>query len=155
MTRFPLRWVAISVFVFSSMLNYLDRSVVAALAPTLKANFHLDNTQYGYVISAFSLVYAFTAPLAGLFIDWVGLNMGTAIAVTLWSCAGAARGFVGSFPGLLASQTALGTCEAAGIPLFGKANAMYWSLAKGLSEPRPIKSESAWVWPWDRSSWPR
>jgi MFS transporter, ACS family, hexuronate transporter len=125
MTRIPLRWVAIGVFVFSSMLNYLDRSLLAAVAPTLKANYHLDNTQYGYLVSALSLVYAFTAPLAGVFIDRVGLNMGAAIAVTLWSFAGAATGFAASFRGLLASRTALGIFEAAGIPLFGKANAMY------------------------------
>jgi ACS family hexuronate transporter-like MFS transporter len=125
MTRIPLRWIAIGIFLFSSMLNYLDRSLLAALAPTLKADFHLDNAQYGWLISAFSLVYAFTAPLAGVFIDKVGLNMGAAIAVTAWSCACAATGFAGSFRGLLASRTALGLGEASGIPLFGKANAIY------------------------------
>jgi len=54
------------------MLNYLDRSLVAAMAPTLKAYFHLDNTQYGWILSAFSLAYALTAPLAGcLSTKWV------------------------------------------------------------------------------------
>ena len=89
MTRLPLRWIAISVFLFASMLNYLDRSLLAALAPTLKSNFHLDNRQYGFVLSAFSLAYALTAPLAGLFIDRVGLNIGAMIAVTAFSCVGA------------------------------------------------------------------
>lgn len=125
MTRIPLRWVAISIFLFSSMLNYLDRSLLAALAPTLKSEFHLDNAQYGWLISAFSLVYAFTAPLAGVFIDKVGLNMGAAIAVTAWSFACASTGLAASFRGLLASRTALGLSEASGIPLFGKANAIY------------------------------
>ncbi len=125
MPRIPLRWIAIGIFLFSSMLNYLDRSLLAALAPTLKADFHLDNTQYGWILSAFSLVYALTAPLAGIFIDRVGLNMGAAIAVTVWSCAGAATGLAASFRGLVASRTALGIAEASGIPLFGKANAVY------------------------------
>ena len=39
MTRIPLRWIAISIFLFASMLNYLDRSLMAALAPTLKSQF--------------------------------------------------------------------------------------------------------------------
>jgi MFS transporter, ACS family, hexuronate transporter len=125
MPRIPLRWIAIGIFLFSSMLNYLDRSLLAALAPTLEANFHLSHTQYGWLISAFSLVYALTAPLAGVFIDHVGLNIGAAIAVTVWSCACAATGFAGMFRGLLASRTALGIAEASGIPLFGKANAVY------------------------------
>ena len=66
MTRIPLRWIAISIFLFASMLNYLDRSVMNALAPTLEATFHFDNHQFGWVLSAFSIAYAFTAPVAGV-----------------------------------------------------------------------------------------
>ena len=102
MTRIPLRWVAIGIFLFASMLNYLDRSVVNALAPALKAYFHIDNYQYGWILSAFSLAYAFTAPLAGVFIDKVGLNLGAAIAVAAFSCTGAATALSGSFRALLA-----------------------------------------------------
>jgi ACS family hexuronate transporter-like MFS transporter len=125
MTRIPLRWVAIGIFLFASMLNYLDRSLMAALAPTLKSNFHLDNTQYGWIVSAFSVGYALTAPLAGLFIDRVGLNLGAVIAVAAFSCMGAATGLAAGFRGLLGIRTAFGVTAAAGLPLFGKANAMY------------------------------
>jgi ACS family hexuronate transporter-like MFS transporter len=125
MTRVHLRWLAIGIFLFASMLNYLDRSLMAALAPTLKTNFHLDNFQYGKIISAFSLAYAFTAPLAGLFIDKVGLNIGAVIAVAAFSCTGALTGLAGSFRSLLGIRTAFGISAAAGLPLFGKANAMY------------------------------
>ena len=125
MPGIPLRWIAISIFLLSSMLNYLDRSLVAALAPTLKSTFHLNNTEYGWVLSAFSLVYALTAPLAGMLIDLVGLTWGAVIAVTAWSSVGAATGLAGSFRGLLGFRTALGIAEAGGIPLAGKANAMY------------------------------
>ncbi len=81
MPRIPLRWIAISVFLFSSMLNYLDRSLLAAVAPALKLEFHLTNQDYGKVVSVFSILYATVAPLAGLFIDHVGLNAGASIAV--------------------------------------------------------------------------
>jgi len=67
-----LRWLVLSVFVVSTALNYLDRLLLAALAPTLKSEFHLSNTQYGGVISVFSIVYALAAPVAGWFIDRVG-----------------------------------------------------------------------------------
>ncbi|HEV1284523.1 MAG TPA: MFS transporter [Bryobacteraceae bacterium] len=125
MPRVPLRWVAISIFLFASMLNYLDRSLMAALAPTLKTTFHLDNAQYGWILSAFSLAYAFTAPLAGVLIDKVGLNLGAMIAVTAFSLTGAATGLATSFRALLGIRTAFGVSAAAGLPLFGKANAMY------------------------------
>jgi ACS family hexuronate transporter-like MFS transporter len=123
--RIPVRWLAISVFLFSSTLNYLDRQLLAAVAPSLKSEFHLTNHQYGQVLSVFSLVYATVAPMAGLFIDRVGLNVGVSVAVLLWSMAGAATGLTHGFRELLASRTLLGMAEAAGIPCFGKANGIY------------------------------
>ncbi len=122
MTRIQLRWVAISIFIFATMLNYLDRSVMNALAPTLEATFHFDNKQFGWIISAFSIAYAFTAPVAGLFIDRVGLNIGAMIAVTAFSCVGAGTGLAGSIRGLLVNRIIFGVSAASGLPLFGKAN---------------------------------
>jgi len=121
----PLRWIAISVFLLSSTLSYLDRQLVAALAPTLMSEFHLSNFEFGEISSVFSIVYALTAPLAGLFIDRVGLDAGASISVIVWSLAGAATGLTQSFRGLLVCRTMLGIAEAAGIPGFGKAGATY------------------------------
>ena len=120
-----LRWVVLSIFVISTALNYLDRLLLAALAPTLKSEFHLSNTQYGGVISVFSIVYAVMAPVAGWFIDRVGLNTGITVSMAVWSVAGMATGLTRSFGGLLASRTVLGIGEAAGIPCAGKANGVY------------------------------
>ena len=125
MPRSPWRWFAIFVFIFSSMLNYLDRQLLAAVAPSLRSEFHLSNHQYGQILSIFSIVYAFVAPAAGWFIDRVGLNAGVSIAVLVWSLAGASTGITQSVSGLIASRTALGISEAAGIPGFGKANSVY------------------------------
>jgi ACS family hexuronate transporter-like MFS transporter len=120
-----LRWVAIAVFLLSSTLNYLDRQLLAAMAPQLRAEFHLTNEDYGLLLLAFSLAYAFMAPFAGLFIDRAGLNTGIGVAVACWSLAGMATGMVHNFAGLFAARAALGAAEAAGIPGTGKANAMY------------------------------
>jgi len=121
----PLRWIAVGVFVLSSSLNYLDRQLLAALAPTVRGEFQLSNEQYGLVISSFAIVYAVVAPAAGWFIDRVGLNLGAGIAVALWSLAGSATAWTRSLSGLLACRTILGAAEAAGIPATGKANAIY------------------------------
>jgi len=123
--RIPWRWIAIGVFVLSSSLNYLDRQLLAALAPTLRGEFQLSNEQYGLVVSVFAIVYAMVAPAAGWFIDRAGLNLGAGIAVALWSLAGSATAWTRSFSGLLVCRTVLGAAEAAGIPAAGKANATY------------------------------
>jgi len=125
MRGIPLRWLAIGVFVLSSTLNYLDRQLLAALAPTIMSEFRLSNFQYGQIHSVFSLVYALMAPLAGAFVDRVGLNVGMSVSVILWSLAGMATGLTHRLSGLLGCRTALGIAESAGIPGYGKANAMY------------------------------
>jgi len=119
------RWLAVGALVLASSLNYLDRQLLAALAPELRAEFRLSNEQYGLVVSTFSIVYALAAPLAGWLLDRIGLFAGAALAVAAWSAAGAATGLTRTFPGLLACRTALGIAEAAGIPANGKANGTY------------------------------
>ncbi|MBI4445591.1 MAG: MFS transporter, partial [Acidobacteria bacterium] len=87
-SRITWRWVAIGIFAMSSSLNYLDRQLLAALAPTLQSEFGFSNAQYGALLSAFSIAYMLMSPLAGLFVDRVGLNVGIIIAASTWSLAG-------------------------------------------------------------------
>jgi ACS family hexuronate transporter-like MFS transporter len=113
------------VFVIASLLNYLDRSLLSALAPFIKSEFHLDDVQYGWVNSATSLLYALASPLFGYLMDRVGLNAVIMSAVGFWSLAGMATGLTKGLPGLLVCRSALGLGESAGIPSVAKAGAMY------------------------------
>lgn len=120
-----LRWVVIGVLVLSTSLSFLDRQVLAALAPLFKEEFHLSNEGYGWLISAFSLAYAVCAPITGLLIDAVGLNRGVTAVVALWSAAGVATGFAGGIGGLLTCRAALGAAESGGIAATAKGFALY------------------------------
>ena len=57
------RWLVLAVFVLSTAINYLDRQSLATVAPLVRAEFHLSNTDYGLIVSAFSLTYAAAAPV--------------------------------------------------------------------------------------------
>ena len=109
----------------STALSFVDRQVLAALAPFLKDHFHLTNEGYGLIVSAFSLAYALVAPAAGLLIDRIGLTTGAAFAVGLWSVAGVATGLVGGLGGLLTCRALLGAAESGGIPATAKGFALY------------------------------
>ena len=119
------RWFVLGVFVLSSSINYLDRQTLATLAPVLRSEFHLSNTQYGLILTAFSLSYAACAPFAGMLIDRIGLNRAIGLAVSLWSCAGIATGFTSGLAGLVGCRAVLGAAEAGGIPSAGKAIHLY------------------------------
>jgi ACS family hexuronate transporter-like MFS transporter len=115
------RWLVLAVFVLSSAINYLDRQSLATLAPLVRAEFHLSNTQYGLILTAFSMAYMASAPFAGMLIDGIGLNRAISLAVGLWSCAGISTGFTRGLGGLVGCRAVLGMAEAAGIPAAGKA----------------------------------
>jgi ACS family hexuronate transporter-like MFS transporter len=134
-----IRWLVYGVFVLSSVLNFLDRQVLAALAPEIMREFSLNKGQYGDLISVFSIVYAASAPLLGWFIDRVGLTRGSSMLVALWSMAGMATGLVQGFAGLLAARAFLGFAEAGSISGSNKANALYLeprerSLGAGINQ---------------------
>jgi ACS family hexuronate transporter-like MFS transporter len=123
--RARLRWLVVGVLVLSTALSFVDRQVLAALAPVLKEEFNLSNSGYGWVVSAFSLAYAVFAPVAGLLVDRVGLNAGISTAVVLWSLAGVTTGLSGGLGSLVACRAALGAAESAGIPATAKGFALY------------------------------
>lgn len=135
----PWRWLSIGIFFLSSSINYLDRLSLATLAPLFRAEFHLSNADYGWILTAFSVTYAAAAPFAGLLIDRIGLNRGITLAVSLWSLAGIATGFTRGLSGLFACRSWLGLAEAGGIPAAGKAMHEYLAteeraLGNGLNQ---------------------
>lgn len=120
-----LRWAVIGVFALANAVNFLDRQILAALAPQLMSEFGLTAAGYGDVILVFSVAYAAGAPLAGWAIDRLGLRWGSTLAVGLWSAAGMATGWAGSVGALMACRAVLGLGEAGGVPATGKASALY------------------------------
>jgi ACS family hexuronate transporter-like MFS transporter len=120
-----LRWFAASVFVLSSVLNYLDRNLLSALSPLIMSEFHFNQTGYGWLISAFSATYAISALIAGWALDRFGVNRSVYAAVTWWSTAAVGTGLVRGVPGLGVCRSALGIGESAGVSAVGKLNAIY------------------------------
>ena len=122
-TRF--RWLVLSIFVLSTAINYLDRQTLATVAPLLRREFRLSNTDYGLLLTAFSVAYSVSAPFMGMLIDRIGLNRALPLAVAVWSSTGIATAFTRGLGGLVACRAVLGATEAAGIPGAGKAIHQY------------------------------
>ncbi|MGD0437210.1 MAG: MFS transporter [Bryobacteraceae bacterium] len=126
-SAFPTRWVAITIFVFSAVLNYLDRQVLATMAeiwPTLH-QFAFTPSDYGLLLSFFSIAYAVSALFVGWFIDRVGLNRGATIAVAVWAMASFGTGMSHSVHQRLLWRILLGAAEASGVSAVGKAVSLY------------------------------
>src|SRR5262245_7482473 len=85
------RWVICALLFFATTINYVDRSVLNAVEPELKKpqNIGWTATQYGDINTAFSVAYALGFLIAGWFIDRVGVKLGYAVSLVVWSLAAA------------------------------------------------------------------
>jgi ACS family hexuronate transporter-like MFS transporter len=111
-----LRWWIVGLLTLATIVNYLDRSCLAVAAPTLKKELQIDEVYFAYIVTGFQLSYMVFQPLAGRFLDWVGLRMGMAAAVIWWSIANMLHAFAGGWLSLAAFRTLLGVGEAGNFP---------------------------------------
>ncbi|MEY4940105.1 MAG: hypothetical protein RIQ93_1840 [Verrucomicrobiota bacterium] len=92
-----LSWSLVALLVLAGVLNYVDRQALAALGPTIKAEFHLSSTDWGWINSAFAAVYIASSILGGMWIDKVGVRKGLLISTIVWSLAAAGHAFAHDF----------------------------------------------------------
>jgi ACS family hexuronate transporter-like MFS transporter len=99
-----------------SVISYVDRNTLALLAPTILKDTHLSVAEYGWVVSAYSILFTVGNPLWGKVLDRIGLRPGMTAAVSLWTVASAAHAFASGFGGFAAARAVLGLGEGAASP---------------------------------------
>ncbi len=84
MTHF--RWVILGLVFFGTTVNYMDRQILAYLAPDLRDKYHFfTDTEYGAMQAIFALAYALGQLFSGRWIDWIGTRLGYALSLFSWS----------------------------------------------------------------------
>jgi ACS family hexuronate transporter-like MFS transporter len=94
------RWIICGLLFFATTFNYLDRQVISYLKeyfcrPAEQGGFGWSNTDFAYLTSFFTGVYAFFTVIVGWVIDKIGTKLGLALSLTIWSIFGVANAFVG------------------------------------------------------------
>lgn len=136
------RWVIVALVFVAIMLNYVDRQILALLKPTLEVQFAWSDQDYANMGTAFQLATAVAFLGTGWFIDRVGLRLGFALGVALWSLAGMAHAFVTGVTGFMAARIVLGAGESVGTPAAVKSSATYFDvtdrqIALGIGNTAP------------------
>jgi MFS family permease len=107
------RW-ALGVLTLINLFNYLDRYVPAALVESLRrSELHVTDTESGFLMSGFIVVYMLTSPLFGLLGDRGRRPRIVAAGIALWSLATGLAGLARSFAALVVARSAVGVGEAA------------------------------------------
>ena len=111
-TPVPYRRYALALLLSVNLLNYIDRQVLYAVFPLIKADLRLSDTALGFLGSAFMLCYMVSAPLLGWLGDRLSRVRLAAAGLLVWSLATALAGFANGYRTLLAARTCVGIGEA-------------------------------------------
>lgn len=95
-----------------NLLNYVDRSVLFAVQPLVQKEFHLTNTQVGYLTSAFLLFYMVAATFTGPLADRYSRKLIIVLGAVFWSGLTLLTAVTHSYLALLIRHTLVGIGEA-------------------------------------------
>lgn len=109
-------WTGPVVMLVATLISYIDRQTLAVLAPMILKDTGLTATDFGVILSFFSISYMLANPVWGSILDYVGLRAGMAIAVAIWTLSSTAHAWVTGFVGFALARTTLGIGEGAVFP---------------------------------------
>jgi MFS family permease len=105
-------WTALGLLTTLNLLNYIDRSVLFAVQPLVQTEFHLSNTQAGYLTSAFLGFYMIAAPFTGPLADRYSRKMIIVLGAVFWSALTLLTAVTHTYWELLVRHTLVGVGEA-------------------------------------------
>jgi MFS family permease len=99
-----------------NLFNYIDRQVLAAVEPDIRATFFAPDdvnrmTKTGLLAVAFFVTYMISAPVLGFLADRISRWLIVGAAVVLWSIASGASGLAATFGILFATRVFVGIGE--------------------------------------------
>lgn len=95
-----------------NLLNYADRNVLFAVQPLVQDEFHLTNTQIGYLTSAFLGFYMIAAPFVGPLADRYSRKLIIVLGALFWSGLTLLTAVTHTYTELLVRHTLVGVGEA-------------------------------------------
>ena len=118
----------------SSVINYIDRQTLSALAPILKIHFHWTNSDFASLLIAFRLAYTIMQGVGGRLIDVLGSRLGFALVVAFYSVVAMTTSFAQGLASFRVFRFLLGLGEGPNFP----------GAAKTVAEWFPSR-ERAWA----------
>src|SRR5947199_747408 len=135
--RLGHRWTVVALLFGATTVNYVDRQVLGILAPTLSRELRWTETDYAAIVSWFSVAYGLGLLVMGRVMDRIGVRLGLALAVLVWSLAAMGHALARTVAGFGVARALLGAGESGNFPAAVKAVAEWFpqkerALATGI-----------------------
>jgi ACS family hexuronate transporter-like MFS transporter len=111
-----LRWWIACLLFASTVINYIDRQTLSALAPFLKQDYHWTNTDYAHIVIAFRIAYSIGLTLCGRMLDRIGTRRGLSLSVLWYSLVSICTSMATGLSSFMGFRFLLGAGESANWP---------------------------------------
>lgn len=121
-----LRWWIGGLLFASTVINYIDRQTLSALAPFLKQEYHWTNEDYALIVIAFRVAYSIGQTALGRVMDRIGTRLGLTLTVAGYSVIAMLTSLAGGLRSFICFRFLLGLGESANWPAATKAVAEWF-----------------------------
>lgn len=121
-----VRWRIAILLAVITTINYIDRSVFGVVAPVIRGEFGINDTDYGLITSGFLFAYAVGQLISGPVIDRLGTKRAFSMAAIFWSLATVLHALGRGLWSFFTLRVVLGLAEAANFPAASKAVAQWF-----------------------------
>jgi len=115
-TRTRFRWFVAGLIFFITLVNFIDRSAISFVIDPLKQEFHITDTEFGVILSAFGLGYILLTFFGGWLVDVCGARIVWPLAAVGWSVCVGCLGLASGFWSFVAIRFLLGVAEGPHFP---------------------------------------
>lgn len=110
------RTILFTLVLTATILNLVDRQIIAVLKPTISADLGWTDDDYGTLAAWFQGAAAFALLFTGWIVDRLGVKWANPIGVIAWSIAAIGHGWARTMGQFIFARAALGATEAMGTP---------------------------------------
>jgi MFS transporter, ACS family, hexuronate transporter len=111
-----LRWWIGGMLFASTVINYIDRQTLSALAPFLKEQYHWTNSDYALLVISFRVAYSIGQTVLGRVVDRIGTRLGLTLTVVSYSVIAMATSLASGLRSFAVFRFLLGLGESANWP---------------------------------------
>lgn len=123
-----LRWWIIGLIGLATVINYIDRSTLSLMWPSISHDLGMNKEDYAIILNVFMIAYAIGQSVSGKLFDKVGTRIGYVIAIAVWGVSSFMHSFARSIFSFGALRVTLGLGEAGNWPGAVKSNAEWFPI---------------------------
>jgi len=121
-----LRWWIIGLIALATVINYIDRSTLAIMWPSISEDLGMTKNDYAIILNVFMIAYAIGQMVSGRLFDKVGTRIGYVLTITVWGFSSFFHSMARGILSFSFFRTTLGLGEAGNWPGAVKSNAEWF-----------------------------